>query len=237
MNQLYNIYCDESCHLEHDGEKAMVLGGVWCPDSLRKGIARDIRNLKVKHGLNPRYEMKWNKISKGKLDFYIELVEYFFSNVNLHFRGMVIPDKSMLRHVDFCQTHDDFYYKCYFSLIKTLLQPGDHYNIYLDIKDTRGETKVRKLHDYLCNSKYDFNRDMIRKVQQVRSHELELVALADVLIGALSYVHRGINTSNSKITVIEKIKQLSGYSLLQSTLYREDKFNIFVWHQSNDRIR
>lgn len=78
---------------------------------------------------------------------------------------------------------------------------------------------------------------MIRKVQQVRSHELELVALADVLIGALSYVHRGINTSNSKITVIEKIKQLSGYSLLQSTLYREDKFNIFVWHQSNDRIR
>ena len=215
----------------------MVLGGVWCPDSLRKGIARDIRNLKVKHGLNPRYEMKWNKISKGKLDFYIELVEYFFSNVNLHFRGMVIPDKSMLRHVDFGQTHDDFYYKCYFSLIKTLLQPGDHYNIYLDIKDTRGETKVRKLPDYLCNSKYDFNRDMIRKVQQVRSHELELVALADVLIGALSYVHRGINTSNSKITVIEKIKQLSGYSLLQSTLYREDKFNIFVWHQSNDRIR
>lgn len=210
----------------------MVLGGVWCPDSLRKGIARDIRNLKVKHGLNPRYEMKWNKISKGKLDFYIELVEYFFSNVNLHFRGMVIPDKSMLRHVDFGQTHDDFYYKCYFSLIKTLLQPGDHYNIYLDIKDTRGETKVRKLHDYLCKSKYDFNRDMIRKVQQVRSHELELVALADVLIGALSYVHRGINTSNSKITVIEKIKQLSGYSLLQSTLYREDKFNIFVWHQS-----
>ena len=79
MNQLYNIYCDESCHLEHDGEKAMVLGGVWCPDSLRKGIARDIRNLKVKHGLNPRYEMKWNKISKGKLDFYIELVTTYIS--------------------------------------------------------------------------------------------------------------------------------------------------------------
>lgn len=143
MNQLYDIYCDESCHLEHDGEKAMVLGGIWCIDSIRKRIARDIRNLKVKYGLNPRYEMKWNKISKGKLEFYIKVVEYFFSNENLHFRGMVIPDKSMLRHADFGQTHDDFYYKCYFSLIKTLLQPGDHYNIYLDIKDTRGETKVR----------------------------------------------------------------------------------------------
>lgn len=119
-----------------------------------------------------------------------------------------------------------------FSLIKTLLQPGDHYNIYLDIKDTRGETKVRKLHDYLCNSKYDFNRDMIRKVQQVRSHELELIALADVLIGSLSYVHRGMNSSDSKLAVIEKIRQLSGYTLLQSTLYREDKFNVFIWHHS-----
>ncbi len=210
----------------------MVLGGIWCPDSLRKGIAREIRTLKVKYDLNPRYEMKWNKISKGKLEFYIKIVEYFFSNVNLHFRGMVIPDKSMLRHVDFGQTHDDFYYKCYFNLIKTLLQPGDHYNIYLDIKDTRGETKVRKLHDYLCNSKYDFDRDMIRKVQQVRSHELELVALADVLIGALSYVHRGMNSSDSKLAIIEKIRQMSGYTLLQSTLYREDKFNVFVWHPS-----
>lgn len=26
MNQTYNVYCDESCHLENDGQKAMVLG-------------------------------------------------------------------------------------------------------------------------------------------------------------------------------------------------------------------
>lgn len=73
---------------------------------------------------------------------------------------------------------------------------------------------------------------MIRKVQQVRSHELELIALADVLIGSLSYVHRGMNSSDSKLAVIEKIRQLSGYTLLQSTLYREDKFNVFIWHHS-----
>lgn len=231
MNKLYDIYCDESCHLEHDRQKAMVLGGIWCPHEMRKSIARDIRALKTRYNLNPRYEVKWNKISNGKLNFYIALVEYFFRSANLHFRGMVIPDKSILRHEDYGQTHDQFYYKSYFSLIKTLLQPGDHYNIYLDIKDTQGHAKVKRLHDYLCNSKYDFDRDMIRRVQQVRSHELELVALADVLIGALSYVHRGLQTSPAKLSVIEKIKQLSGYSLLQSTLYREDKFNIFIWHQ------
>lgn len=25
----YNIYCDESCHLENDRQPIMVLGGMW----------------------------------------------------------------------------------------------------------------------------------------------------------------------------------------------------------------
>ena len=29
MDSIYNIYCDESCHLENDCEKAMVLGAIW----------------------------------------------------------------------------------------------------------------------------------------------------------------------------------------------------------------
>ena len=31
MSTTYNVYCDESCHLENDGQKAMVLGAIWCP--------------------------------------------------------------------------------------------------------------------------------------------------------------------------------------------------------------
>ncbi|NHQ60865.1 DUF3800 domain-containing protein [Chlorobium sp. BLA1] len=31
MSEIFNIYCDESCHLENDRHKAMVLGAVWCP--------------------------------------------------------------------------------------------------------------------------------------------------------------------------------------------------------------
>lgn len=115
--------------------------------------------------------------------------------------------------------------------MKTLLEPGNSYNIYLDIKDTQGESKVQKLHEYLCNSHYDFDRKIIRRVQQVRSHELELVALADLFIGALSYVHRGLHDSKAKMEVIERIRQRSGYQLTRSTLYRENKFNLFVWHQ------
>jgi len=33
MNKTYNIYCVESCHLENDGKRFMVLGAVCCPEA------------------------------------------------------------------------------------------------------------------------------------------------------------------------------------------------------------
>ena len=229
MKQIFNIYCDESCHLEHDGEKAMVIGGVWCSLSKKDEIFRRLREIKEEHGLSKRFEIKWNKVSKGQLNFYMDVINYFFDNSDLHFRVLVVPDKQELNHKEYNQSHDTFYYKMYFNMLKTLFEPNYEYNIYIDIKDTRGQKKVERLHDVLCNNHYDFNRQMIKKVQQVRSEEIELIALADLLIGAVSYLHRGINTSEAKLKLIERIKARSGYNLTASTLYREDKFNIFVW--------
>lgn len=229
MKELFNIYCDESCHLEHDGQKAMAIGGVWCPEERKDEIFRRIREIKVEHGLSRWMEIKWNKVSDGQLDFYMDVVNYFFDNSDLHFRVLVVPDKQMLRHGEFNQTHDTFYYKMYFDMLKTLFEPGYGYNIYVDIKDTRGQKKVEKLHEILCNNHYDFNREMIRRVQQVRSEEVELVAVADLLTGAVSYLHRGLETSATKLRLIERIRSRSGYDLMRSTLYRENKFNVFVW--------
>lgn len=229
MKELFNIYCDESCHLEHDGQKAMAIGGVWCPEERKDEIFRRIREIKVEHGLSRWMEIKWNKVSDGQLDFYMDVVNYFFDNSDLHFRVLVVPDKQMLRHGEFNQTHDTFYYKMYFDMLKTLFEPGYGYNIYVDIKDTRGQKKVEKLHEILCNNHYDFNREMIRRVQQVRSEEVELVAVADLLTGAVSYLHRGLETSAAKLRLIERIRNRSGYDLMRSTLYRENKFNVFVW--------
>ncbi|MCX4364024.1 MAG: DUF3800 domain-containing protein, partial [Clostridia bacterium] len=59
--------------------------------------------------------------------------------------------------------------------------------------------------------------------------------LADLLIGALSYLHRDKNTSAAKLSLIERIKARSGYNLKSSTLYRENKFNIFVWKSGYGR--
>lgn len=225
----FNVYCDESCHLENDHIKAMTLGAVWCDKLAIKRISEKIKQLKTAHGLSRQFEIKWTKVSPAKLPFYQALVDLFFDTPELHFRGVVIPDKALLNHVKFGQDHDDFYYKMFFTLLKVIFVPNHQYAIYLDIKDTQSQEMVKGLHDCLCNSQYDFDRQSIQKVQQIRSHEAELLQLADLLIGALSYLQRGLETSVAKQALLTQIKARSGYSLLQNTWYREDKFNLLVW--------
>jgi hypothetical protein len=235
MTQTYNVYCDESCHLEHDRQPVMVLGAVWCPRENSREIALRIREIKKKHAVSPTFEIKWTKVSPAKVDFYLELIDYFFDNNDLHFRVLVVPDKTKLRHDQYGQDHDTWYYKMYFDRLKVILDPTACYRIYLDIKDTRSADKIAKLHDVLCNNMYDFQRQIIERVQTIRSHEIETVQLADLLIGIISYINRGLTGSPAKNALIERMQQRSGYSLTKTNLYLENKVNIFIWHASEQQ--
>jgi hypothetical protein len=232
MSQTYNVYCDESCHLENDHHKSMVLGAIWCPIEKVKEISVRLREIKQRHQLKPDFEIKWTKISPAKLQFSLDLVDYFFDDDDLHFRGLVIPDKSKLDHQKFDQDHNEWYYKMYFTLIKVILDPTSHYRIYLDIKDTKSADKVVRLHDILCNNMFDFSKGIVERVQNIRSHEVEILQLTDLLAGAISYVNRDSYTSAAKQAIVERIKERSGYTLTKSTLYRENKVNLFYWKPS-----
>lgn len=235
MKRVYNIYCDESCHLENDKQPVMVLGALWCPQRKRRDIAVRIRDIKKKHRLSTDFEIKWTKVSKGKESFYLDLIDYFFQESALHFRALVVPDKSILSHEDFNQNHDTWYYKMYFDMLKTIFRPDSQYYIYLDVKDTRSMRKNHMLHDVLCASQYDFNKEIIRKVQTVQSYEIEQMQLTDLMIGAISYANRNLETNSAKVCLVERIRERSGYSLKQSTLLMERKVNIFVWRGASRR--
>lgn len=229
MSITYNVYCDESCHLQNDHQRVMVLGAVWCPLEKTREISMRLREIKLRHGLPPNFEVKWSKVSPGKFLFYKDLIDYFFDDDDLHFRALIIPDKSKLRHEDFSQDHDTWYYKMYFELLKVLLTPGDDFRIYLDIKDTRSSDKTTNLHEVLCTNMYDFERKIITRIQTLRSHEVEQVQLADLLIGTISYANRKLNTNAAKVDIVERMKTRSHYSLTRTTLLREDKVNLFRW--------
>jgi hypothetical protein len=163
------------------------------------------------------YEIKWNKVSKSQLAFYRDVIDYFFDDDDLSFRVLVVPDKSKLDYEAYGHTHDTFYYKMYFRMLKTILQPEYAHNIYVDVKDTRSREKVHKLEQVLRNDKYDFNKEIIKKVQQVRSHEVELGQLVDLLIGAVAYV---------KKKDIGKSKIFSGQPIFNQLLNFIDKNEI-----------
>jgi hypothetical protein len=243
MREIINIYCDESCHLENDNEKIMALGAVYCPASKKSEIFQILSELKKKHDLIPKnkknlndnrayYELKWNKVSLAKINYFKDVLDYFFADDDLHFRVLVVPNKSKLDYEKFNHTHDSFYYKMYFSMLKAILNPQRAHHIYIDIKDTRSREKVHKLEQVLRNDKYDYAKEIIKKVQQVRSHEVELIQLADLLTGAVAYVNRDLTGSKAKNLLIDHIRHRSKYSLIKSTLIREQKFNIFLWNSS-----
>ncbi|WP_201506245.1 DUF3800 domain-containing protein, partial [Klebsiella oxytoca] len=118
-------------------------------------------------------------------------------------------------------------------LLDPFTLPNNNYRIFIDIKDSRGGKKVKKLHEVLCNNKYDFNKEIIEDIKQIHSHESEVLQLCDLFIGALSFFHRGLylhsNSSVAKKAMIEKIKEMSGWSLNHSTSRAESKFNLFIW--------
>lgn len=232
MSQIFNIYCDESCHLEHDRHKIMVLGAVWCPLDKVREITTRLNETKAAHGLPRSFETKWKKVSPAKVAFYLDLLDYFFDDDDLHFRALIVPDKSRLHHDAYGQDHDTWYYKMYFSLLKVILSPHDHYRIYLDVKDTHSAWKVAKLHEVLANATWDFEREIVERVQTVRSHEVTLLQLADLLIGAVAYVNRGLSGNAGKAALVQRMRQRSGYALTRTTLPKENKVNLFVWHAS-----
>ncbi len=236
-----NIYCDESSHLENDTSDVMVLGGVSCSKRHVPSIAKKIREIKHKHGLklpdakSRGFEVKWVKVSPAKISFYEELIDLFFEDDRLRFRAVVVPDKRMLRHAEFKQTHSEFYYKIFYLALLPVLRSAGPSRIFLDIKDTQGGRKTRDLCNFLRSKLHDQSGERVLSVEQIRSDESEILQLADILIGATSYSNRGLTSSSAKSRLVSKIEganapgKTSG-SLKRTSSLHETKMNIFIWN-------
>ena len=70
-------------------------------------------------------------------------------------------------------------------------------------------------------------------VQQIRSHESELLQLADLLIGAIGYKDRineiNVQPSQTKMELCNKIECMLGVSFDKNSRYSDQKFNLFLW--------
>lgn len=208
----------------------MVLGALILPKDKKQEISERIIEIKSKYGVKARTEVKWTKASTAKVDLYKDLVNYFFDDDDLRFR-VLVADKRNLRHEDFSQSHNDWYYKMYFTMLNRLFDPPNTYNVYIDIKDTHSAQRATKLADVCANSHYDFDHKCIKRVQPIRSDEVQMMQITDIINGAVCRVNRTLPpASGAKAEIIELIQRRTHLTLTRSTALGARKFNMFVWN-------
>ena len=217
MKKTFNLYCDESTHLEHDGMPFMLIGYIGAPYNQIKHHKQAIRNLKKEHHF--KGEIKWSNVSNAQYPFYNDIIKYFFET-DLFFRVIVV-DKSKIDNVIPGLAYDDFYFKMYYQLLHHKLSMEDNYRIFIDLKDNRSHKKVQKLKIILANN------SSIQMLQTIHSYESTLLQLTDLIMGAINYKLRGLNQVIAKNKLIEKIEQNCTGSLDKSTSLNENKFNRF----------
>ncbi|SDN65636.1 Protein of unknown function [Prevotella communis] len=222
VQKTFNIYCDESTHLENDKHPYMLYGYVSIASNQIKISKEHIKGIKEKYGYTG--ELKWTNIHEKTYPMYKELIEYFFMT-DMKFRAVIV-DKSQIDDTREDYTFNDFYFRMYFQLLHHEIDLENTYNIYFDIKDTCSQKKLQKLKEILR-----WNAS-IRNFQFIRSHETPFVQLADVLMGAINYnlrIEKGDIKGNviAKRRIVEIIRNHTPISLKQTSPKAAKKFNLF----------
>lgn len=226
----YNVYCDESRHIEKDiKDRFMVVGGIFLPEDKEGENRTRINELRKKH--NCLGELKWNNVCPSRLQFYLELVDLFFTTPSLSFRCVVV-DKAMLRHDEFNQgSHEVFFYKTYYILLKKPICRINKCNIYLAYKDkfsgANGAELVR-----ILRKKFLF-QNLIKTINEpviIPAKQSVFIQLVDLFIGAVGYQHNNYSSSKAKLAMCNQIcRHIAKPNLIFSSPYKDDfKFEIFI---------
>lgn len=228
----YLIYCDESCPLEY--EPISLFGAIGCSYENKDKIVKELRELKDKYFINSRYETKWVKASKAKLQYYKDLINYFKNNNDIRIRVLVATDKEKLDNKRYYDgDYQEWYYRMYYLLLDRFIDLNYDYYMLYDEKDKYTTYKMNTVRDIINDRKKFDNKDHFDfKVKQINSRESELMQLLDVVMGAVGYKNRGYlkkQKGETKKELVRYIEKAFSHDISTSTSPYEAKFNIFIW--------
>ena len=231
-----HLYCDESRHLPHDREPFMLLGLVTCPAERVRACHLELRDLARQHGLTDDYEMKWTHVRPGKLKFYEAVLDWFFAQDELSFRALLLPDKHEVFQRLPEDSQDIAYYRLYAQLLLSAMQPENRYRAFIDQKDTRGGEKIAEVQNMLRLARDDADGETIQGLHQIQSHEVRLLQLADVLLGALGAARLDQPPPPPKQALISKISDTVGSPLAWDTASFSPKFAVSTYHDFDNLV-
>ena len=225
----FEVYCDESRpDLFTTGtlskDQFLLIGSIWLPADQRALVKKRIKILKDHHKVGG--QIKWQKVSNSRLDFYKEVVDLFMSfGHDLRFRCIAIKASK----VDFQLFHNDDkelgFYKFYYQLLHHWILDFNDYFIFCDIKTNRNPKRLQDLKQ--CLQKTNLSSKVI-SIQSLPSSESALIQLADFLLGAAGASLNGNLTKDSaKSKILRHIESRLDVDQLKPTGKSEMKFNIF----------
>ncbi|MBZ5555225.1 MAG: DUF3800 domain-containing protein [Acidobacteriia bacterium] len=226
----FEIYCDESRQdllstKSEQKDKNLLIGGLWLPAEKRAEIKERINRLKKEFDV--RGEVKWQKTSNSRVDFYKKLIDLFIGfGLDLRFRCIAVEAEkvNLLRYHG--NDQELGFYKFYYQLIHHWIYDFNEYAIFCDLKSNRQRDRLAVLRDCLQNANLSSS---IQGVQALPSNELVLIQLVDVLLGATaSRLNNSIRPGGAKDQVLCHLEGRLSLPRLQPTTKNEQKFNIFV---------
>jgi len=108
----------------------------------------------------------------------------------------------------------------------------NRYRVFIDLKDTRGREKITHLTEILRADANDPYGKSVESLQHVHSHEIKLLQVCDLLLGAICFARRPVaaHESPAKRQLVRYIEDRIGYPLTSDSPPGEEKCSIITWH-------
>lgn len=232
MEDIINIYCDESHPMQNDGQDFMVIGSLICHKSKYRKIRKNIQSIKRNNGLDMDYEFKWQKVNKKRINAYIDLMNFVANCDDIKIKINLALGKRLLIFSDKKFSYDMWYHRMYYYMLKNYLKWHKEYttdctyNLFIDKKDTHSKDNYGKIASHL--HRY-FKPSGGFAAKACDSKEHLLIQAIDIIIGAVSYYQRRMYANKYKTQLMKHIINLYGVSFDKSTGKKEDKFSLYVW--------
>ncbi len=232
---LMHVYCDESSQTKN---KYMVIGGIWIPEPNVKKIDDEILDFRNTSGMSN--ELKWGKVSKGKLNEYKQFVDIVFSYLvkrHLVYRCIVVNmwdyDINKFSNGD----SELGFYKIYYQLLLQNYLNGYRYIVYPDDRQNSYKHRLEALKIILnrgIKKKYNVEANPIRAIEARKSHEVNLIQAVDLFTGAIGYKWNKMDfkpdASAAKIELAQYIAYKANLSTLMICHNKQQSPNFHIWY-------
>jgi len=223
----FEVYCDEAMPdlftSRNPRARYLMIGSLWLPADLRNDIKQKITKLREQHGVWG--EIKWTKVSRARLPFYLDLIDLFEAyGMDLRFRCIAVDSQQVdMRWHD----HDEElgFYKFYYQMLHHWILDFNEYRIFCDTKTNRDPKRLATLARCLSNANLSAE---IANIQALPSRQLVLIQLCDLLLGAASSrINNTLRPGSAKESLVKRLEGHLGVERLAPTWRDAEKFNIF----------